>query len=890
MLSRLNNALRCFGITVLAVCLLTAWPISLYAKDSRAKNILVLNSYHLGFAWSDGIMNGIRSGLRKSEQNIQIDIEYMDTKRICDKNHYKNLCELYKHKFSQRDYDLILTSDDNAFSFVLKYHEKLFLDKPVVFCGLNSLDKSLENDLSKLGWITGSVEMYDIRGNLDLIRKLHPDVKQIAVISDTTVSSQKCKRKVQEAALLLPDSIKFNYLKEDVYMEDILVKVRALPENSIVLLLSFLKDQEGRYYTPQIGGKMIAENSPVAIYSAWDYYLGHGITGGLITNSNAQGEMGVKIALRILNGQKISDIPVSRKPANNYMFDYLQMQKHGIKQSELPADSIVINKPYYFYSEHKVLIWSVVASITILMFIIFFLINNIITRRQAEKALRESQERMKAILKASPVGIALIFNRKLDWANETMYRLAGYEQGSQIGQSIRILYSDDKEYDRVGLELYAGIKKTGIGYVETRLVRKDGTTFDCRIQACNLDPTDPAKGQIIALTDISKTKLYEAQLFQACKMEAVGTLAGGISHDFNNLLQAIMGYTQLLLMDKSKENPDFSRLEQIEKSAQRGSELTRQLLTFSRNVESQPRPLNLNNEIKRTYTILKRTIPRMVEIELILENDLNNINADPVQMEQILMNLGVNSRDAMPDGGRLVFETKNVVLDEEYCKTNPALSTGEYVLLNVSDTGCGMDEETIEHIYEPFFTTKEVGKGTGLGLAMVYGIVESHGGYITSYSKPDEGTTFRIYFPMFKADIEVLTTGKKEEKIQGGSETILLVDDEKTVLDIAKSMLERFGYTAITTESGEDAVEIFKESNPYPDLVILDVGMPGMGGHKCLEELLKIHPDIKVIIASGYPENGKVEKTLELGAAGFVAKPYLLTDMLKKVRNILDSA
>ena len=278
----------------------------------------------------------------------------------------------------------------------------------------------------------------------------------------------------------------------------------------------------------------------------------------------------------------------------------------------------------------------------------------------------------------------------------------------------------------------------------------------------------------------------------------------------------------------------------------------------------------------------------MIEIELILEDDLKNINADPIQMEQILMNLAVNSRDAMPDGGRLVFETKNVILDEEYFKTHPAAMPGEYVMLSIADTGCGMDKETIEHIYEPFFTTKEVGKGTGLGLAMVYGIVESHGGYITSYSKPNEGTTFRIYYPVLQSDIEVQASEEAEE-LQGGSETILLVDDEEAVLDIAKSMMERFGYTTITAENGEDAIEIFKKSNPYPDLVILDVGMPGMGGHKCLIELLKIYPDLKVIIASGYPENGKVEKTIKAGAAGFVAKPYSLADMVKKVREILDS-
>ena len=213
---------------------------------------------------------------------------------------------------------------------------------------------------------------------------------------------------------------------------------------TVVLLMSFFKDREGKYYTPQAGGKIISENSPVPIYSAWDFYLGHGITGGLITNSNAQGKMGAKIALRILSGEMISNIPASKKPANNYMFDYNELKRFGIKFSNLPENSIIINKPYSFYSEHKVLIWSVTTNLTFLALIIFALATNIVTRRQAEKALRHSEERMKAIFRASPVGIALVINRKLDWANETMYRLSGYEQGSQVGQSVRVFYPDER--------------------------------------------------------------------------------------------------------------------------------------------------------------------------------------------------------------------------------------------------------------------------------------------------------------------------------------------------------------------------------------------------------------------------------------------------------------
>jgi len=231
-------------------------------------------------------------------------------------------------------------------------------------------------------------------------------------------------------------------------------------------------------------------------------------------------------------------------------------------------------------------------------------------------------------------------------------------------------------------------------------------------------------------------------------MEAVGTLAGGIAHDFNNILQAIIGYTQILLMGKNTSEPDYEKLEAIESSAQRASELTQRLLIFSRKVESQLKPVELNQEVVQVSRMLERTIPKMIEIELNLAEDLKIVNADPVQIEQIMMNLGVNARDAMSDGGKLVFETRNVILDEAFCKTHMGCQPGEYVLLKVSDNGVGIEKELKQHIFEPFFTTKETGKGTGLGLAMVYGIVKSHNGYITCESELGQGTALSIYFPI----------------------------------------------------------------------------------------------------------------------------------------------
>jgi len=287
--------------------------------------------------------------------------------------------------------------------------------------------------------------------------------------------------------------------------------------------------------------------------------------------------------------------------------------------------------------------------------------------------------------------------------------------------------------------------------------------------------------------------------------------------------------------------------------------------------------------------MLERTIPKMIRIELKLDKSLKYINADAVQIEQIVMNLGINARDAIPEGGRLILETRNVYLDESYCMTHVGSVAGEYVQMRITDTGCGMDAWVLEHIFEPFFTTKETGKGTGLGLAMVYGIVKNHGGYIHCSSQPGEGTCFEIYFPTLQA-VAAERTEKQtpDHHVAGGNEKILLVDDEITILEVVKDMLDRFGYATLTAKSGEEAIEIFESRKGPIDLVVLDLNMPGIGGHKCLEELLKLDTAVKVIIASGYSADKKVRETLRAGAAGFIHKPYKYEDMLQKVREVLD--
>jgi nitrogen-specific signal transduction histidine kinase/ActR/RegA family two-component response regulator len=388
--------------------------------------------------------------------------------------------------------------------------------------------------------------------------------------------------------------------------------------------------------------------------------------------------------------------------------------------------------------------------------------------------------------------------------------------------------------------------------------------------------------------DITEHLELSKQLVQAQKMEAVGTLAGGVAHDFNNILQVALGYSEMVLSDEDLPQRLKADVQRVYEAGLRGADLVQRLLTFSKKMEIKPRPLNLNRRIDEIRKMLARTIPKMISIELILAEDLAAINADPTQIDQILMNLSLNARDAMPDGGKLTIETANVSLDEDYARTHLSAKPGRYVLLMVTDTGVGMGQDTSEHIFEPFFTTKETGKGTGLGLAVVHGIIQQHGGHIRCYSEQGQGTTFKIYFPALVSHEQVPEAIVKPMP-HGGTETVLLVDDEELIRDFGSRILTKAGYTVITASNGKEALEVYQARREDIDLVILDLIMPEMGGRQCLDSLLSLDPSVRVIIASGYSGDGHSREALAAGAKGFVSKPYDIRQVLAVVRKGLDS-
>ncbi len=540
--------------------------------------------------------------------------------------------------------------------------------------------------------------------------------------------------------------------------------------------------------------------------------------------------------------------------------------------------------------------------------VILHVARDIRNRIEAEKALRESEQRYRSVVESSHDGIMIVDDQHvIVYANEQICRTLGYERHEIETTPFKEILSDSiLDFTSNPHSSIRPKDKNSFAFT-----RKDGEDRHGSIRFTHIKDPDGNRRVVIQLLDITEqlrtereNRQLEAQLLHSQKMEAIGTLAGGVAHDFNNLLQVIHGYTELLMGMKKKDDPDLKQLREIKNASQRASDLTDQLLTFSRKTEGTTLPINLTSEVEQGYRLLSRTLPSSIRTSLYLADDLKIIHADPGRIQQVILNLGVNARDAMPEGGELTIETKNIVLDEIASKKYLEAKPGDYVRLSITDTGHGMDEETIKHIFEPFFTTKSTGKGTGLGMSIVYGIVQDAGGYITCYSKVGIGTTFRIYFPATEKSPMTETNTTISEKTTPpailnqnndepefdsnleGTETILLVDDEERIRSLGVMLLSQYGYTVLTAKDGIEALAVYQAKKDTIDLVIIDLIMPEMDGRKCFSKLKKIDPKIKVIMSSGYAVSPKEIK--QEGVKAFIDKPYEIQTMLETIRETIN--
>lgn len=514
-----------------------------------------------------------------------------------------------------------------------------------------------------------------------------------------------------------------------------------------------------------------------------------------------------------------------------------------------------------------------------------------IERRKTEASLRRSEQRHRLFLETlpDPVVVYDAFGVVI-FQNKAFSQSFGWKQGEHQLNSASFVPPDSREKTESLLQQL--LKGQPLAEYETTRITKDGRTLQVAISAMPVKSPDGSRlPLVIVYRDVTEQRQLEHQLLHGQKMQAMGTLAGGIAHDFNNLLQAIQGYVQLLLFRQQKGTKEHKYLDAVDRATKRAAALVRQLLMASRKVESQLVPVDLNREILQVVKLLRHTLPKMIKIETRLSAEPLIINADSGQIEQVLLNLASNAQAAMPEGGTLEIATRLVVVDQIFCRSHAEIIPGDYALLEVSDNGCGMERSTLEHIFDPFFTTKGVGEGTGLGLSTAYGIIKNHQGHINCYSEPGQGTTFKVHLPQLSSMSQLpAIKPPAQPDLPGGNELILIADDESDVAVIARQMLEETGYRVEQVKSGEEALERYFSPERRVDLVLLDLGMPGMGGERCLKLLRERDPGARVLVASGYATREQEEKVLQLGARSFVAKPYELGILLGKVRAVLDAA
>jgi signal transduction histidine kinase/ActR/RegA family two-component response regulator len=748
------------------IALAASAPASAQVLPRAPRGVLLIHSYNIGYEWSDELTRGIRSGLEGQSTPIDLWVEFLDVRRRGNEL-FPQMRTLLASRYSPEKTAIVIAADDAALKFLLDEAPELLASVPVVFCGVSSDALIARAPRQRF---TGVREVIAVGPFLDLAVALHAP-RRIFVVSDDTLTSQTHREAVEAYGRQQRGLPMIHLDGRDLSLEQVLATLRRdTTPHDLLLTTPFTRDHTGQSYAARESLARITAASAGPTYTPMSIEVGQGQVASGVNAGFQHGLTTARLAAGVLHGRRPADVPVETFSWVAYQFDYRQLVRWGIDQSQLPATTVIVGQPRSFYGENQGLIWTGMLFIVGQMVVIGALTRNVLQRRKAERALARA----------------------------------------------------------------------------------------------------------------------EADLQQSQKMDAVGRLAGGIAHDFNNLLTIINGHAALL-RDSPEGLPSRDAqmsVDEIEKAGNQAAALTRQLLAFSRKQMLQARVVNLNEIVGELESMLSRLIGERIALTTALDPDLRNLSVDPGQIQQVIVNLVVNARDAMPDGGRIIITTRNA---DRFPAAATALASGDApcVVLEVRDTGHGMTPQTRAQIFEPFFTTKPEGKGTGLGLAMVYGIVRQSGGWIDVASEVGDGTTFTLFFPATDATPQPAVRATAQPVDGRVAAPVLVVEDQPEVRELAVSALRRAGHDVSEASDGDEAFARFGERATDFALLLTDVVMPGMNGRELAERMRGRNAMLLVVYMSGYTDQVLDQQSLIGPGAEFLAKPFTPGALVRQVDRLL---